>query len=667
MRRALRLGSLLVIGLIVLLAYPALPLPLAVGQEAPVPPPVSTQGTLAGFVLSDVGFPLGGARVHAEGAGTSSEAVSNADGSYALGLASGVWNITVSAAGHATRNASAVVAPAGTAQNYTLDHTGSVVRGTVRDGASGRGVADAVVSADPGYDCKSSPCPMAADTRPILYRPPTSTVTARDGSYALAVEPGTVVLAASKAGYGDTSQQVDASKDAQQDLKLLAIPPQSAVLQGTVTDAKTGQPLADAWVSAYPNVMYAQPAPASAPPADANSTSAGSGGAAAPSGAIAMPCYGCGPYPQGNSTQTDRSGHYRMAMFPGTYNLNVGAQDHGSWSEQVVLADNQTLTRDAKLAPIPPDSVRIHGQVLDAATGKPVPGAYVSIENPQWGGYNGTQAGSDGSFDLRTKPGWSLVWVRADVYGYPVPVAVPACPPEADCVAKGEPNPGAPAQPGKAYYPWAQGGSYAEGQDVPLAPKLQPKPAADVPIKGYVLNASSGKPIPGAWVNVHNEDTGDWGQVQTDQDGSYSLLGRAGVHTLTAYGDGYFQNAVVASVPEQGLRVDLHLEPGRSNGGGCCIAYAEGRATAAPAPAAAPAAGGPAAAGAGDSTAGMASVQGSGAQTYKSAPGLGPYDASSAPANGTGALPAGGAKAPGFEAALLLGAVGVALLALRRR
>jgi hypothetical protein len=698
-----RLPAGLVVSLVLLFAVPALTVPSATGQFIVSDPPPET---IIGHVRSDVGAPLGGALLHAESQdGSAADAMSEPDGSYAIQAAIGVWQVTVTASGHDEANASVVVASMGAVQDFTLAHHGSVVRGHVRDAKAGAAVGNATVSASGPYqDCKTSPCPLGAEggsAMPAYYRPPTSTLTRGDGSYAIGVERGGVSLQVTQDGYRDGYASVDASEDATQDFALEKVPPKNAVLQGTVTDAKTGEPIADAWVSAWPAYPPYPCRPEA--PCLADST--------APSGAEGMPapppdgcCY------EGNSTQTDAQGRFRMAMYPGNYTLSVGAPDHAQHQEPVRIGDGATVSVDVALEPIPSDSVVLRGKVTDGKTGGPVPGAWVSVENQQWGHYNSTPVDEHGNFQLRTKPGWTLVWVRADqsvVYAQAVSAggsgsagggstttAQPgfACPEGTDCAAQptgaeGDacaPNctPGPAAtpirqpdqpQPGKSYYTWVRAASFADGQTVDLQVKLDPKWGAGVEIKGYVVNASAAKAIPGAYVSVRNEDTGDWGYATTDKDGSFLILGRPGRHVVEAGAEGYFRNALAIDVGDKGVRVDVKLQPGAPQGY-CCVAYAEaGMAKGARAPAnegapQSPGGTGGASAGAGAPGAvaqDLARLGAGGPATYPSAGGgLGPYDASKAPKDQ--AVPLNGA--PGFEALAGLAAVGAAaLLGARRR
>lgn len=647
--------------LVLLIAYPTLTVPEAVAPSHPEPAP-QFEGGVAGVVRSDVDAPLGGALVRALAGGGEEAArgISEPDGSYRLALPPGAYTVVAGARAHREANASVVVSGALPAQQgFLLEHTGFVLRGVVRDARSGAGLAGALLEAHQKIDCVGiwEPCP--ADD-PASFGP-LSTLSGEDGRYALAVEEGHVALRASKAGYRAAWQDAEVRRDIVLDLALQPQPPKNAVLEGRVIDARTGEPVANAWVSAWPNQVVIL---------EGEARSVGSEDTPA-SPAIYPPPPDC--CAEGNSTQTDREGLFRMEMFPGEYGVNAGAEGYGQHFASVTLRENETVRLHLPLEAIPADSVVVRGFVVDSATGQPVGGAWVSVENAEWGHFNGTATREDGRFELRTKPGWTMVWVRAERYGYVAEgraLAVGGAGVEASETGTAEPEPAKPArstqppggeeplpQPERSYYPWVLGRRFAEGEALALSVELEPKPEARVRIVGYVLNASSREAIAGAWLNVRNEDTGDWGSAQTDEHGSFVILGREGVHTVQAYAERFFGNALVVRVQGPETRVDLALEPG-SPKGYCCAYLTSNRAAGAEgAPAPAPAApGGPEAQDAAR-TGGVQPIRGEGAASYEaSAEGLGPYRPV-----GSDGRPALQTPGPGL-AFVVAGAAGAALL-----
>jgi hypothetical protein len=689
------LGIVAAVSLLLLVAVPTVSVPVGFAQVA-----TDLGGSVAGTITSDLDAPLGGAIVSVEDASgsTAGSAVSNPDGSYLIeSVAAGSYTLRASARGHAEAEKDIIVGGSlATDEDLVLQHTGSVVRGSVTDGRTSEAVPGATIEAQWSYNCKpDAPCPLAESRDVAMMQPmPTSTVSGRDGGYAISVEPGHYSLRAWKEGFQDAYAELEAAEDgdATINLQLNSIPPRTAALQGQVTDGKTGQPVRDAWVNAWP---YYEPEPAAdCPP-----------GADCPASST-MPvrcCY----YNEGNSTSVDEGGHYKMGMYAGRFMVSAYAPNYGQFQQVVTLEEGATTTLDIALEPIPEDSVVVRGTVVDKVTGKPVANAYVSAENQQWGSYNGAQTDELGRFTLKTKPGWTLVWVRADygcciVYAQGTAVAEPSAtsgsgggsagsegnvtaaepspPPGDEGIRAPEPYPAPPKEGQQSYYPWVRGAVFAADQQVEYRVELQPKPNADIRIVGYVLNATSHKAIPGAWVNIHNEDTGDWGYAQTDEDGSFVIMGRAGVHTIQAGADGYFGNSVVVTVKGPETRVDLSLQPGRSSGY-CCVMYAgaeRAMASDAAMPPGAPTAGPNAASAEGTSgaatgpTAQQALTQAppgaEGPATYAaSGQGLGPYDPNAAPPAPAGPGDAGSSKVPFPGAMLVLAGIAAAALVVRAR
>lgn len=700
-----RIGIAAAVAVILVVGLPTLAVPQVMAQTPPSPV-VDVGGSVQGYVLSDLGGPIAGASIVASSNASGGEpqtVFSDQEGFYALKLGAGTWRLNVTARAHDGK-ADNVVALAGgvpVQKNFTLDHNGWVLRGKVADAKTGAALAGVTVEAHPSsaYRCApGEPCPLAAESgmaMPEFYRMPYTTRTGADGSYALAIdknEAGFVSVRAWKENYRDGYAELEVKADATQDLRLEPIPPKTAVLEGRVVDAKTGAPIADAWVSAWPSYDEVRAMEGEAASGGGTSGSAGSTEPAAPDRVAPSPAvYPCCQF-EGNNTSTDRDGRFRMGMHPGTYQFSVGAPEHGQHAAKVTLADGETKTMDVRLEPIPGDTVIVRGTVVDQSTGKPVAGAWVSVENQQWGAYNGGQADAQGRFEVKTKPGWTMVWVRVDGGGYDAtPVAAQAdAPASSSDGATGSdeairaPDAKPYIQPQGSFYPWVRSASFAENQEVDWRVELQPKPKAELKLQGYILDAKTKEPITNAYVNIHNEDTGDWGWGQTDQYGSFVFQVRPGTHSIHANAEGHFQNAVVVAVREAVTRVDLTLEPGQPSGY-CCIAYARGEAAAMddkgtamgapagtppPSPAAAPgSAGGPG----GDAQSAEASaasrnsqLAGSGTATYgATGESLGPYDPSKAPAPGTPQT--GGAAVPGPAPLLVLAGLGAAAVVLARR
>ncbi|HEV8360247.1 MAG TPA: carboxypeptidase-like regulatory domain-containing protein, partial [Candidatus Thermoplasmatota archaeon] len=310
------------VALILLGAFPILADPGTLAAQAP-----ELQGGVRGHVASDAGGPIGGAWVNAADAGGNvvNSAITSADGAYDLSsLPPGSYQLTASARGHKDGNASVLVSGAVPVEkDFKLVHTGPVISGSVTDGKTGRGVANATVEASWSFSCKyDQPCPMMGTAAPsggtsMMQPMPTSTATKSDGSYVIAVEAGHYSLRAFKDNYRDAYGEVEAQGATQMDFKLVPLSAKNSALEGRVLDAKSGKAIPNAWVNAYP--YQAPPPMGDCPPNAACATDAS--GAPAPA---MMPCCCC-DY-EGNSTQADDQGHYKLGLRAGSYMVSASAQ-----------------------------------------------------------------------------------------------------------------------------------------------------------------------------------------------------------------------------------------------------------------------------------------------------------------------------------------------------
>ena len=78
-------------------------------------------------------------------------------------------------------------------------------------------------------------------------------------------------------------------------------------------------------------------------------------------------------------TFTDAAGLYAFDLLPGAYTLTVSAGGYYSQTAAVELV-SAPVVRDFALQPIPPELFTLTGQVTDAATSLPLPGAEVSLD-----------------------------------------------------------------------------------------------------------------------------------------------------------------------------------------------------------------------------------------------------------------------------------------------
>lgn len=277
-------------------------------------------------------------------------------------------------------------------------------------------------------------------------------------------------------------------------------------------------------------------------------------------------------------TQTDASGAYSVRVLPGSYAVEARAHEHLEERTEVEFAENGTAQADLSLTPIPPDSVAITGTVRDAETGDPIPYAEVTVQNDVWGAYNHTRADEDGSYAIGTKPGHAIVSVRADER-YWVPCEEPRTEPVADDdAAASKPRPACDGsrERDQAYLPRVASFTPDADETIELSPELERSPGPDATFSGWVVNASSEEGVPNATVTFRNEETNEWGRVQTDADGSYSIDVRAGYYTIHVRAPDHLSNATNERIEVgEDQRLTLEVEPGETRHDRCCFAYAE--------------------------------------------------------------------------------------------
>jgi hypothetical protein len=276
------------------------------------------------------------------------------------------------------------------------------------------------------------------------------------------------------------------------------------------------------------------------------------------------------------STNTDANGKYSLQTTAGRLVLSANADQYVENRTKFSASNGEKKTVNLVLERLPPDSVQVSGTVVDAESGKPIPYAQLSLENQRWGHYNSTMTKEDGQFSFNTKPGYTLLSISAEQqYWMPCTYEASDDPAATSGFAPGEPYPcadGGQRSRDRGYFSVVL--SLADGAKTQgLAIKLQPRPAANAELKGYVVNASDQKALPGVQVHFFNEYTRDWGTATTDEFGSFKIKVHAGYYTVRAYAEHYFDGVANVQVQEdESKRVDVPLTPGEKRYGGCCYA-----------------------------------------------------------------------------------------------
>ncbi len=472
----------------------------------------TARGSISGTVSdASTNSPIAGASVSC----ACGNVTTDANGRYSYpSLAPGGYNLSVSASGYGSQNASVTVsAGAATTKNFQMTALPGSITGTVSDAVTHLGVGGATVSCTCG-----------------------NATTVADGSYTIGnVTPGTYSLTASATDYTAQSVgNVTVSRNAATTQNFaLALAPGSII--GTVSDTVTDSPIAGASVSctcgnvttdANGHYSYPSLAPGSynlsasaagyVPQDDAVTVNPGAATTqnfemTALPGSIAgtisdsstqNPVQGASVSCTCGNLSSNASGRYNYTgVAPGPYSLTVSAAGYISQTVQVTVTSGNSSTQDFQLAVVPPGSIT--GTVTDAASHGPISGATVVCSC----GSN-VVTGADGSYIISgVSPGTPAVSTSAAGYTTLAAMAV----------------------------------SVSSGQGTTQDFALTVAPGS---ISGTITDAATHSGVAGATVS-----DGVDAAVTTASDGSYSIAGVApGPYSLSVTADGYISQATAANV-----------------------------------------------------------------------------------------------------------------------
>jgi hypothetical protein len=289
---------------------------------------------------------------------------------------------------------------------------------------------------------------------------------------------------------------------------------------------------------------------------------------------------------------TDETGRFRASIYSGSIEASVWADGFTSASGHAWVEPGQTVTIDLQMFRLPEPSVKITGKVIDASTGKPIPGARIEIQHlgfDAWECINhesddmmwdepmpmprpmivgvdsdtateiaGAQPGgeygwtpscitirSDGTFSGTMMPDVFILRAYADAW-HLCPKDESGCP---------------------SYFAAARTLRAAENQEIDIVMKLHPAPRPNAFVAGRITDADTGAGVAGVSIDVSGPS--GYFSAHSDEAGNYRVAVVPGHYEINTWSDRYHQwvsNVLVA--PDSTAGVDAQLYPGASRG--CC-------------------------------------------------------------------------------------------------
>jgi len=293
---------------------------------------------------ASTGKEIKGANVTANGYSNTTDT----DGNYNIIVPVGNYTVTASKSGYysSVKYDISVSENLNTTVNFELQLIVAWINGTITDASTGEPLTSVTVTAG-------------------RY----SNTTNMNGYYTIRITPGTYIVNASRRIYGSilthypnwVSVTVSAGETKTVNLALTPIP---GAIDGTVTHALTGEPIADAIITL-----------------------------------------------NGYSTTTNANGYYRITdISPGNYAVNASKTDYYPNSTSVTIVRVITKTVNLALTPIPG---AIDGTVTDALTEEPIAGATVEAVGLET---KSTTTDAYGHYNITIAPGTYTVTASATGY-----------------------------------------------------------------------------------------------------------------------------------------------------------------------------------------------------------------------------------------------------------
>ncbi len=307
-----------------------------------------------------------------------------------------------------------------------------------------------------------------------------STYTNASGYFLMNVAAGSIHLYVSKDGYFSEYsdwESISAYEILWKNYSLDPRPNQTSAVKGIVRDKHSEQPLDDAWVNLHWRDSLG--------------------------------------HEEWNSTSTNISGWYHMAVAPGEIRLTVYKDGYfETETEWEPIGDNDILWKNLTLEPHPPETSLVRGKVTDETTGLPINNAWVSL---YW-------------YDEQDHSLWN--WTTTDATGY-YQIHVAAGTFDLSFSADGY------------FYEYRRYFMIGENETMWINQSLYPRPPETAIVQGYVLDAETDMPIPNAEIDLHWQDVfnhNQWNNTVTNDTGYYWFYVAAGHIYLHASKQDYTWN-----------------------------------------------------------------------------------------------------------------------------
>lgn len=389
-----------------------------------------TERIYTGKILdSETQAPIGGATItttgYSGGNHTERSTTSQQDGTFSLLLFASENQVTVTKSGYSTFR-DWVWQPNGVVERtislYPVPPQTATVTGKVVDAAGNPVKAYVTLYPDYSGDCciayddggsgetRSITSDSPASYSPYYYDNHNNTVTDDDGTFTMKAYPGAVTLQANRVSYLVASERVtlEDGKTTTITFTLVKLPERTVTISGTVTDKSTGDPVQGAGISVQ--------VPAMGDHAWAQSDADGKFSVKVRPGYTLVEASHWGHCCIEVAYATDSEGGSADVAAPEPHPGSGSTKRYHPVNLVFTTSEGETKTLDLGLTAKADPTGTLVGYVLDAATGKAIAGAHVSLQNHDTGEWGQATTDENGSYKFNAYGGYHSVRIWRDGY-----------------------------------------------------------------------------------------------------------------------------------------------------------------------------------------------------------------------------------------------------------